>query len=292
MQIAFQRTAIIGVGLIGGSWGLALRDQAYSGIRIGCDRPEILKAALAAGAIDRADEDPVSAVDRADLVILAAPVGPILDLLSHINVALAPGVLVTDVGSTKVEICRRATETFGDAVLFLGGHPLAGKERSGFDNAQGTLFQNTRYALVPQASGDLDDPRVKAFMDLVSSIGARPFLTDASVHDYAAAYLSHLPQLVSTSLAALIREEQNHCSLPLELAAAGLRDMTRLAESPYSVWQDICRTNLGNIQEALDGLIGILQQVRQRLSTNNLENDFDRAARFRETLRETDIARL
>jgi prephenate dehydrogenase len=288
MQIPFKRIAIIGVGLIGGSWGLALRDLAYSGIRIGCDRPEILQAALAADAINRAEEDPLSAVNHADLVILAASVGPILSLLSHISTSLVPGVLVTDVGSTKLEICRRAADTFGDAVLFLGGHPFAGKERSGFENAEGGLFQNTQYALVPRASSDLEDSRVKAFIDLVRTIGARPFFTEAALHDHAAAYLSHLPQLVSTSLAALIAERQDQNSFPLEFAAGGLRDMTRLAESPYSVWQDICRTNLANIQEALDGLIGRLQQTREHLSSNGLQDEFERAVKFREALRRTD----
>lgn len=286
MQSPFQRIAIIGLGLIGGSWGLALRERGHHCIRIGCDRAEILESALAAGAIDHGDGDPASAVHDADLVILAAPVGPILNLLSCIKSSLTPGVLVTDVGSTKLEICRHAREIFGDAILFLGGHPLAGKERSGIENAEGTLFQNTTYALVPQASADAEDPRVKAFMGLVSSLGARPFLTDATLHDRAAAYLSHLPQLLSTSLAALIAEQHNQGSFSLELAAAGLRDMTRLAESPYSVWNDICRTNLVNIQEALDALLGKLESVRQRLSNNTLGDEFEQAAKFRQQLRE------
>jgi prephenate dehydrogenase len=284
-ELCFQRIAIVGLGLMGGSWGLALKRQAYDGVLAGCDRPSILKSALAAGAIDIAEEDPLVAVSRADLVILAPPVGVILDLLPHLKTALAPAALVTDVGSTKVEICQRARETFGDAILFLGGHPLAGKERSGIEHAEATLFENTAYALAPQASADLEDARVKAFIRLVSSVGARPFITDALSHDRAAAYLSHLPQLVSTSLAGVIAERHSQDRLPLDMAAAGLWDMTRLAESPYPVWRDICRTNTTNIQDALDGLIEKLQTLRQRLSSDSLQNDFDQAGKLRERLR-------
>jgi prephenate dehydrogenase len=286
MDTPFQRIAIVGLGLIGGSWGLALKENAYGGLRIGCDRPEILASALAAGAIDRAEEDLVAAVSHADLIILAAPVGAILKLIPRITSTLCPSVLVTDVGSTKVEICRRAQELFGDVTLFLGGHPLAGKERSGIENAEPRLFQNSRYAIVPHARGDLEEPRIKDFLRLVISIGARPLVTDALSHDRAVAYLSHLPQLLSTTLAGLLADQHSQGALPLELAGAGLQDMTRLADSPYSVWRDICRTNLVNIQEALDSLIEKLQGLGQRLSSGSLETDFHRAAELRERLGE------
>jgi prephenate dehydrogenase len=285
-EILFQRIAILGLGLIGGSWGLALKKNAYDGLRIGCDRPEALASALAAGAIDRAENDPLTAVSDADLVILAAPVGDILNLLSRIKGALSSGVLVTDVGSTKIAICRRAREVFGEATLFLGGHPLAGKERPGIENAEAGLFRNSRYALVPQARTDLEDPRVKAFLRLVISVGAQPVVTDASSHDRAVAYLSHLPQLLSTTLAGLLVEQYSQNALPLELAGAGLQDMTRLAESPYSVWRDICCTNQLNIQNALDSLIQKLQGLRERLSSDSLQTDFEQAAGLREKLRE------
>jgi prephenate dehydrogenase len=291
MEIPFQRIAIIGLGLIGGSWGLALRQQSWGGVRIGCDRPDIINSALAAGVIDEATEDPLLAVHRADLIVLAAPVGAILDLLSIFKHALSPGALITDVGSTKVEICRRARETFGVETLFLGGHPLAGKERSGLANADAKLFKNATYALVPQENANLEDGRVKAFTRLVASFGARPLIIDASLHDHAVAYLSHLPQLVSTALAGLIVEQQSQTSLSLELAAAGLRDMTRLADSSYLVWRDICRTNRANIQEALDKFIERIAALRERLADERLQADFARAARLGEELRAKDSLR-
>ncbi|PYV24757.1 MAG: prephenate dehydrogenase/arogenate dehydrogenase family protein, partial [Acidobacteria bacterium] len=142
MTTFFHRIAIVGVGLIGGSWGLALGKRSLTGTRVGCDRPDVLKRATAAGAIDESAEDPAQAVRDADLVVLAAPVGAILDVLPRLRPAVSAAALVTDVGSTKRLICQRAREVFGDQPLFVGGHPLAGKELSGFENADARLFEN------------------------------------------------------------------------------------------------------------------------------------------------------
>jgi prephenate dehydrogenase len=281
----FPRIAIIGLGLIGGSWGLALKRQGYEGTRVGCDREEILKRALSGGAINRAEEDPAAAVRDADLVILATPAQAILDLLGELKGAVPRRALVTDVGSTKVLICERAFSVFQNAPLFLGGHPLAGKERSGLENAAPGLFENASYALVPRAPKDLEDPRVKDFVSLVSDFGAKPFVTDAASHDRAVAYLSHLPQLLSTTLASLVAEGRPD-SLPLELAGGGFRDFTRLAESPYALWRDICRTNRQNICQAIDAFLVKLERLKQDLPGEGLERDFSEAAKLRAALRE------
>jgi len=281
----FHRIAIVGVGLIGGSWGLALGKRGLTGTRVGCDRPDVLKRATAAGAIDESAEDPAQAVRDADLVVLAAPVGAILDVLPRLRPAVSAAALVTDVGSTKRLICQRAREVFGDQPLFVGGHPLAGKELSGFENADARLFENARYALTPLAPDHPADGRVKAFSQLLEALGARPFLCDASAHDRAVAYLSHLPQLLSTGLASLIAEQSAEDFLPLELAASGFRDVTRLAESPYALWRDICLTNIENIQSALELLIEKLQAVKLHLSDRELEREFKQALKLRERLR-------
>lgn len=281
----FHRISIIGLGLMGGSWGLALKRKGFRGIRIGSDRPEILKRALAAGAIDEAREDVADGASDADLVILATAVGGILDLLPRLSRAVSPRALVTDVGSTKRLICQRAQEAFGKEPLFVGGHPLAGKERSGFENADALLFANTSYALTPLTPDDLSDERVRAFFDLVTRVGARPFVTDPVAHDRAVAYLSHLPQLVSSGLASLVAEESAEEFFPLELAASGFRDMTRLAESPYALWRDICLTNIENIQSALESLIQKLENMRLHLSDRDLEREFKQALKLRERLR-------
>ncbi len=165
--------------------------------------------------------------------------------------AASTKALVTDVGSTKRLICERAQESLGAAPLFLGGHPLAGKERAGVENADAALYANARYVLTPLEERQLDDPRVKAFISMIVTIGARPYIMDPARHDRALAFLSHLPQLLSSGLASLVAEESD---LPVGLAATGFRDVTRLAESPYSVWRDICLTNLDNIQQALEAM--------------------------------------
>ena len=285
MDSHFHRISIVGLGLIGGSWGLALRSHGFRGIRIGSDRPEVLKRALAAGAIDEAREDVADGVSDADLVILATGVGGILDLLPRLSRAVSHRALVTDVGSTKRLICQRAREVFGKEPQFLGGHPLAGKERSGIDNAEEQLFEKVFYALTPLSPDHLSDERVRAFFDLVKSTGAHPFVTDPTAHDRAVAYLSHLPQLLSSGLASLIAEHSAEEFLPLELAASGFRDLTRLAESPYAVWRDICLTNIENIQAALESLIQKLESMKVHLSDRQLEREFEQAQQLRERLR-------
>jgi prephenate dehydrogenase len=282
----FKKITILGLGLIGGSWALALKRLGYAAPLVGHDRPEVLRKALDAGAIDAAEEALSSAVRDAGLVILAAPVGAILDLLDHLKPHVHPQALVTDVGSTKQLICRRAKEVLGDAPLFLGGHPLAGKETSGFERADPAIFESVYYALTPSHPGLMADARVQAFVGLVESLGARPYVTDASRHDLAVAYLSHVPQLLSSGLASLVGEDSTGRSLPLELAGAGFRDLTRLAESPYGLWRDICLTNIENIRAGLTTLIEKLESIKSHLSDRDLEQIFLQARELRERLRE------
>ncbi|MDE3179590.1 MAG: prephenate dehydrogenase/arogenate dehydrogenase family protein [Acidobacteriota bacterium] len=277
----FKRVAIIGAGLIGGSWGLALKKAGFRGVRAGCDRKDVLERALRAGAIDEGEEDLRRAVAGAGLVILAAPVGEILRILPELKKALPHSALVTDVGSTKTVICRAARENFGGNPLFLGGHPLAGKEKSGIAHASPEIFDGAAYILTPDPPGAMSDRRVAAFCALVKAIGGRPVQLDAEAHDKIMASLSHLPQLVSTALASLT--EENH-ALPVDLAASGFRDVTRLASSPYGIWRDICLSNEQNIRIALDSLIAKLESVRDRLSDSELKREFVQAQRLRRRL--------
>ena len=189
--------AIVGLGLVGGSWGLALKARGFGGRLVGCDRAEVLQEAREKDVIDEVESDLVKAVQDADLILLATPVGVILDLLPQLKPAVKSGALVTDVGSTKRLICRRGAEIFDGEALFLGGHPLAGRERGGLAAADADLFEGARYAITPHSPDDLNDSRVKTFNRLVESIGAQVFVTDPSSHDRAVAFLSHLPQLVS-----------------------------------------------------------------------------------------------
>jgi prephenate dehydrogenase len=280
----FERVSIVGLGLLGGSWGLALKANGFSGTVHGCDRRRVLDQAASLKVIDDGSEDVSEAVRDADLVILAAPVGAILDVLPTLPAVISAHGLVTDVGSTKRLICERARQLFRGAGLFLGGHPIAGKQRSGLEHADGSLFRNARYALAPLTPDDVSDARVKAFTALLTEMGALPFITDAITHDRAVAFLSHLPQLVSTGLASLIAEQSARDFLPLEFAGPGFRDITRLAESPYTVWRDICLTNAEHIRSALAAFIQKLQGIETHLNDGELEHDFNDALRLREKL--------
>jgi len=282
----FKRISIIGLGLIGGSWALALKKLGYAAHRVGYDRPEILANAVASGAVHEGAQGVDEAVRDADLVILATPVGRILELLAQLKSSAPSQALITDVGSTKRLILQRAKEWPADGPLFLGGHPLAGKEHSGFEHADAALFENACYAIIPSSAEIMDDGRAKAFVKLVESLGARPCITDAARHDLAVAYLSHLPQLLSSGLASMVAEKVAQGSLPLEMAGSGFRDLTRLAESPYSLWRDICLTNIDNIQSALDAMVQELDRIKTHLSSRELEHEFDQARKLRERLRE------
>jgi prephenate dehydrogenase len=282
----FKRISIIGLGLIGGSWALALKKLDYAAHRIGFDRSDVLDLAIKSGAVHERAKDADEAARNADLIILATPVGKILEWLPQLKSSAPSHALITDVGSTKRRIVQRAKELPAAGPLFLGGHPLAGKEHSGFEHADAALFENACYALVPSSAEIMDDKRVKAFVGLIKSLGARPYITDAASHDLAVAYLSHMPQLLSSGLASMVAKKVGEGRLPLELAGSGFRDLTRLAESPYSLWRDICLTNTENIQAALDAMIQKLDRIKTHLSTRELENEFGQARKLRERLRE------
>jgi prephenate dehydrogenase len=286
-EVHFRRVAIVGLGLLGGSLGLALKKAGFTGLIGGyARRKETLEQALRAGAVDEGFADVNAAVHGADLVVLATPVAVILDHLPHLQPHLSPQALITDVGSTKRRICTLAAEFYTQGALFLGGHPMAGKERSGLENADAELFQNARYVLTPIKPEDLNDARIQAFRALVKTIGARPLTTDPASHDLAVAYLSHLPQLISSGLASLIDEKYAADELTLEVAATGFRDVTRLADSPYSMWRDICLTNTQNIQLALDALIQKLESIKVHLGDRELEREFLAAHQLRDKLRQ------
>lgn len=281
----FRRISLVGVGLIGGSWGLALKRRGFAGEIIGCDLAPVLDRALALGAIDKAEPNLTGAVRDADLVVMASPVGAILEQLPEISRAILPRALVTDTGGTKRTILERARSVFGGELLFIGGHPLAGRERSGIESANADLFEGTRYVLTPLNDHGVQDERVIGFQSLIESVGAKSLYCDADTHDRALAFLSHLPQFLSTGLASAVADEDRNRALPLDLAASGFRDSTRLADSPYEIWRDVCLTNQDNIRHALEALIGKLEGIKDELGNAQLEHEFNQALGLRERLR-------
>ncbi|HVB88349.1 MAG TPA: prephenate dehydrogenase/arogenate dehydrogenase family protein [Candidatus Dormibacteraeota bacterium] len=273
--LPFRRVAIIGTGLIGGSFALALRRYFPDISIIGYDRPNVLQSAVARGAIKEAASDLLSTLRGADLVYLALPIVPTLEVLPEIAKRIDPGALVTDACSTKSVICRAAREDFRGGAIFLGGHPMAGKEQSGIEHADAELFHGAPYALI--GSAETAYPRAKMFAETLAAIGAQPRWCDADTHDWAVGIVSHLPQMVSIALARVVQDETDETGLPLSLAGQGLQDMLRLAGSPYGVWRDILLTNTENVSRALDRLAQTIDYLRTRLATKELEGEFQAA---------------
>lgn len=268
----FRRAAILGTGLIGGSFGLALRRSHPQMTIAGWDKPAVLDRALELGAITEISGSLEAAVGDADLVYVALPISVTLESLPLISAAAKAGALVTDACSTKSVICHLAAKVFGARARFLGGHPVAGKEISGINRATPDLFCGARYALIAPAEDD--DPRIAQFTALVRRLGAEPMFCDAETHDWAAGVVSHLPQLVAIALSRVVLDETDETGLPASLSGSGLRDTVRLAGSPYAVWRDICLTNSENIARALDRVSQALDYLRANLNTRELEDEF------------------
>jgi prephenate dehydrogenase len=280
--MAFKQITIIGTGLIGGSLALALKAAGFTGKIVGCDRAPVLDRARGMRAIDLGTEDPIEAVAGSDLIVLATPVGGIIDLIERIGPIVPPEALITDVGSTKKEIIDRARAVFGDMTpqRFLAGHPMTGKEHSGLENAEAKLFLNAVWLLVPQAQQVFDRGKIKDYCDLLELIGVRLLKMDAERHDQMCAWVSHLPQMVATALAATLVEELGDNPDLHAVGGRALREMTRIASSPYSMWRDIAHTNTANIERALARLEQRLVHIRENLRTPALREEFDHANRF------------
>ena len=274
--------AIVGTGLIGASFGLALRQAGFIGPILGVSSERALADAVAVGAIDRG-VTLAEAAGQAELVFLSQSIGRILDTLRHLDPLLRPGALVTDAGSTKNEIVDHARQ-FIRRGQFLGGHPMAGKELRGAAAAEAGLFQGCTWVLTPDEPAELETPAARAFLDWLDRIGARLVALDCDEHDRVVAFTSHLAQLASTALASSVGEnlsEERH----LRVAGPGLRGMTRLALSSYDLWRDILATNTEHIDRALSRYVQKMEYIRDNLRTRQLQNEFARAADLAARLR-------
>ena len=299
-----SRVTILGTGLIGGSFALALRKYT-TGMHIsGWDRPDVVREAQGRGALDETFSGELApALQNADLIYLALPIAATIDLLPEIARHAPPHALVTDACSTKVRIAQAADELFpGEkGPLFLGGHPMAGRELPGIAHADADLFRENTYALIAKSSEPVvaglqtrpssasnepaPAPRISAFVKILEKIGARPLWLGAQQHDYAVGLASHLPQLAAVALAGFLYDRLDENGLPITLAGPGLRDSLRLAGSPYSTWRDIVLTNQEVLSAALDLLARRLDDLREKLASRELEADFDAANELYKLLR-------
>ena len=259
---------VVGCGLIGASFALALRRSGTCSLIAGWDSsPKTLGEALERGIIDEVDGSFARGeISRADLVYLAMPVGQIIAFLKDHGAQIKRGAVVTDSGSTKVDVCRAAREHILESTQFIGGHPIAGSHHTGLAHARADLFDDQPYVLVPEEACE-GTGAVLALEETIVGFGARVSRMTAADHDHALAFISHLPQLVSSALAATVHERPNAGTL-LHLAGGGYRDMTRLAGSSWSVWADIFATNTEYIVSALDTFIEKLTAAREEMQAH------------------------
>lgn len=281
--MSFKQITIVGTGLIGGSFGLALKASGNGTRIVGCDRAHVLDRARKMGALDAGIEDPLESVKGSDLILLATPVGAIIDLIERIGPVVPPHVLITDVGSTKREVLERARAVFGREAgeRFLGGHPMAGKEHSSIFSAEATLFRGCTWFFVPAGTQeDLNAAVIVEYRKLLERIGVSVTVMDAERHDRICAWISHLPQMVSTALAGILLDEFGDSPDLQGITSRGLREMTRTASSPYSMWRDVAHTNTANLEKALSALEQRLAHIRENLRTQELKEEFERGNRF------------
>jgi prephenate dehydrogenase len=274
-----RQITIIGTGLIGGSFALAVRKRGFAGRIVGCDRESALKRAKMCGAIDNGLIEPADAVRGSQLVVLATPVLAIVDLIGRLGPGLPSTTLLTDVGSTKAAVAQQALSVFGKNAgqRFLAGHPMAGKESSGVDFADADLFQNAVWFLTPLPGQNVHEGLFAEFAGWIDQIGARIAMLPPDDHDQLCAWISHLPQMISTALAAALVEEFGEEAPLLPAGGRALREMTRISSSPYSMWRDIAITNKKNLADALFKVEQRLAHIRENLATRALAEEFEQA---------------
>ncbi|HYI93140.1 MAG TPA: prephenate dehydrogenase/arogenate dehydrogenase family protein [Bryobacteraceae bacterium] len=277
-----ESVAIVGVGLIGGSFGLALRAAGFKGRIAGVSSPQTIEQAIALAAIDHGINLETAAVE-CDLIYLAQPISAIEKTLEFLGPIAASKCLITDAGSTKVRIVETASKTIRKA-RFLGGHPMAGKESRGVTSACADLFRGRPYILTPNCNDELDTPQASGFINWLERCGAHILSLNPQHHDRAVAFTSHMPQMASTALAvSLANAFENHEHL--KLAGPGLFDMSRLALSSFEIWKDIVSTNKENIEHALDVYIDKLTELRDNLQTQRLGDVFATATEIATRIR-------
>ena len=264
----FRKVTIIGVGLIGGSLGMAIKKRRLAREVVGLSqRHATLVTALKTGAIDHGYHDVKKAVTNADIVILATPVSIITGMLSMIGPSLKRNCIVTDVGSTKVPIIEAARRHLPASVFFVGSHPLAGSEKKGVQNASAGLFENTICIMTPaEDTNRIATERVKR---LWTKLGANTKFISPEEHDKILAYISHLPHILAYALMETIPPDY------LGYAAQGLKDTTRIAASSPQLWNDICMGNSKNMINVIDETVKTLSSLRKCIAANDDKNLMD-----------------
>jgi len=274
--------SLVGLGQMGGSLGMALRSRARVKRVIGvAQRPEALEQAKVLGAIDEGTLDLASGVKDADLLVLATPVREILRLIPEVGARMKPGAVLTDLGSTKVDVLQ-TMEGLPLSITAIGGHPLCGNERPGLEATSVDCYLDAPFVLIPRKG---TSPESLAFLEsVVVAVGARPIVIEAGRHDRLVAAVSHLPYLLACALVSAAGEAASRDPLAWELAAGSFRDTSRVASSSVAMAGDFCLTN----REAIAGAVRSFQTILSRMASE-LDSDpaaflsgLERARRLRE----------
>jgi prephenate dehydrogenase len=281
-QYHFKHITIFGVGLIGGSFALAAKQAGLCDRITGCGDKKFLEAALAHQVIEGVDEAfEKNEPSDADFIFLAAPVGAIIDFLKEKGSLIQAGAIVTDAGSAKREICKAAKDYLPANVKFVGGHPMAGSHKVGVEFANADLFKKAPYAIVVDDEKAAADDAIATVSGVVEAIGGRVLQLTAAEHDEISARISHAPQMISTALTNAVAKFDNVKAK--QLAGSGFQEMTRLAKSSWSVWEDIVEANADEIAKALSEVILELQAVRDSITNKDLtelQKAFEKANQF------------
>lgn len=283
--VIFDNIAIVGVGLIGGSLGMAAKRRGIARHVIGIGRTEQkLMRAKILGAIDEYSLDIENAADQADLLVLCTPVQLVAPTLQRMAASLKSGAIITDAGSTKREIVAACDAVVPDGCFFVGGHPMAGSEQTGVDAARADLFAGATYVLTPGANTDLT--ALGRMTEFAVGLGARVEILSPEEHDEAVAVISHLPHAIASALMQLAEDSHRRTGKTFALAAGSFRDLTRIADSSPELWRDICLTNSDSLSEAISNLQESLSNLKSALQSRDgeaIQRFFEQSRQIRET---------
>ncbi len=260
----FRRVAIVGVGFMGASLGLAIKKKKLAKEIIGIGQHETsLREAIDVGAIDESTMDLKKGIQGADLIILATPVNAILDALEVIGADFKRSVIITDIGSTKTSIVERAEKVLHHSVLFVGSHPLVGSEKKGPTYANASLYEGGTCVMTPtDKTNRLAKEKIKQFW---TQIGLNVKLMTPAEHDESLAFISHLPHLSAFALMKVLPENSN------DIITQGLKDSTRIAASDAQMWKDVSLSNSKYVLKALDEYVKVLATIRKAIVTKDGE---------------------
>ena len=287
MTVIFKRMAIVGVGLIGGSLAQAVKERKIAGEVVGVGRSEErLKRACESGIIDSYTAQMDDSLGTIDLVVVATPVGMIADLIKKMIPFLKEGTIITDVGSVKKRIVEQVEDFMPDTLRFVGGHPIAGTENSGFEHSFSTLFENRKCILTPVAS--TNQQALAQVEELWSRVGSIVVCLNCDEHDEILAAVSHLPHVVAFSMVNCLLTIEGFEENIFSFSAGGFKDFTRIAASDSSMWRDIALMNRDKLLSMIERFQCYLNELKEAIEKGDggkLFSEFQKARTFKQLMK-------